>query len=82
MLIALQRLLAKHILILAIGASGELAPTILEIRTIVEAVSAASGLMVRCIPGIFFLCSLRQLLISAEDLILLTHLPHLLPLRG
>ena len=77
----LERLFSKHILILAVGTSGELAPAILEIRSIVEAVSAASGLMLRCAPGIFFLCSLRQLLISAEDLILLTHLPHLLPLR-
>ena len=65
-----------------LGTPGELAPAILEIRAIVEAVSAASGLMVRCIPGIFFLCSLRQLLISSKDFILLTHLPHLLPSRG
>ena len=67
---------------LAVGTPGELAPAILEIRAIVEAVSAASGFMLRCAPGLFSLRSLRQLLISAEYLILLTHLPHLLPLHG
>lgn len=78
----LERLFSKHILILTVGTSGELAPAILEIRAIVEAVSAASGFMLRCAPGLFSLRSLCQLLISAEGFILLTHLLHLLPLCG
>ena len=76
--ITLEGLLAKHVVLLPVGTSGELTPAILEIRTMVMAVGTASGL-------VFSRSSLRnldQLLASAKALILLTHLRHLLCTLG
>ena len=65
-------------LLVTIRAPGKLAPAILEVRTVVDTALAAAGLVL----GLFRPFRLGQLFISAEELLLFTHLPSLLSAPG